>query len=283
MFETSILVLLYNKEIIESKTIITLLESDVQYPNARLVIWNNGPKNLTNVNCDALQKLSYDVVLQETLNNESLSVIYNRFIAENNAEKFILLDDDSALCSSYINESSKSGSATVSMPLISFEGEIQSPKINGRPFLSSDVGVPIKSKVITIGSGLVIGNEIINVLKDKYATVFDERFYLYGVDTTFCLRLFAAGLTNSIKVISGFPHSLSRLEKENTQTTAFRKLERSYDVGLRLRYYYPLRSSAFKLLRITLGSVRRKVLFQPTNVLLKPLIKAFLKGSHYRS
>lgn len=282
MFETAILVLLYNKEITESNTINTLMESKAQYPNARLVIWNNGPQQLKSRDCTLLQSLGYDVVLEETLNNESLAVIYNKFISGNRAEKYILLDDDSALNAEYILASSQSKPTDISMPLISSEGKVETPHINGKPY-SPETELTSNSKVITIGSGLVIGDDITDILKENYNDVFDERFYLYGVDTTFCLRIFNSKLANRINIISGFNHSLSRLEKEDLKTTKFRRLERSYDQGLTLKYYYPLSKAIYILFQRSYHTSKRKLSMQPHDIDFLPLFKAFLFGKHYRT
>lgn len=282
MFETVILVLLYNKEITESNTINTLLESNIQYSNARLVIWNNGPEPLKNRDCSHIEALGYDLVIEETLHNESLAVIYNKFLAENRAEKYILLDDDSVLNTPYILASSKCGINEVAMPIISSEGKVQSPQINDQPY-SPKIELTSNSKVITIGSGLVIGADIAANLKENYKNVFDERFYLYGVDTTFCLRLFNSNLTKKIKIIFGFEHSLSRLEKESQKTIKFRRLERSYDLGLTLRYYYPLPNALLVVLKVTISTLKRKFFKQQYMVDLFPLFKAFVLGKHYRA
>jgi len=282
MFETAILVLLYNKEITESKTINTLLKSDIQYPNARLVIWNNGPKPLKSRDCVLLQSLDYDVVLEETLNNESLAVIYNKFISENRAEKYILLDDDSVLNAEYILASSKINRVEVGMPVIRSEGKVRSPQIDDLSY-STEIELTSINKVITIGSGLVIGTDIVNNLKENYIDVFDERFYLYGVDTTFCIRLFDSKLTDKIKIISGFDHSLSRLAKEKLKTTKFRRLERSYDLGLQQRYYYPLSKALFIIFRTGSSTFKRILFRQNYTIALIPLFKGFVLGKHYRN
>lgn len=282
MFETAILVLLYNKEITESNTISTLLESVAQYHNARLVIWNNGPEQLKSRDCVRLQCLGYDVVIEETLNNESLAVIYNKFLAGNRAEKYILLDDDSVLNSEYILASSRSDTSEISMPIISSEGKVRSPQIDEQPYCQ-EIELTLKNKVITIGSGLVIGTDIVNNLKENYNDVFDERFYLYGVDSTFCLRLFNSKLTDKIKIISGFNHSLSRLEKESLKTIKFRRLERSCEIGLTLRYYLPLSRSVFVILWTGLGTLKRIFFMQQHTIDYLPLFKAFVLGRHYRA
>jgi hypothetical protein len=281
MIETAILVLLYNKEMSDSNTLTSLTESETQYTNARLIIWNNGPKSLKCRDRKVFEKLGYDVVFEETLNNESLAVIYNRFLAENNAEKYILLDDDSVLNSAYIEASSKCNASVVGMPIISSLGKIRSPSIGNKAY-SPKLVLDEKCKIIAIGTGLVIGANICSNLHQYYKNVFDERFYLYGVDTTFCIRLFERKLTSSINIIPGFNHSLSRLKNESIKKTNFRRLERSYDQGLTLRYYYPLLIAIFYLFRVTASTLKRRLFKQSYTLNIIHLFKAFLFGKHHR-
>jgi hypothetical protein len=282
MFETAILILLYNKEIKDSSTINSLINSKHQYPNTKLVIWNNGPVNLKNLGCLILENLGYEVAVKETLNNESLAVIYNQFLAQNEANKYILLDDDSQLSSPYILASSQSKNHETSMPIITSQNVIHAPIVNNQPY-SPDVNLTSKDKVMTIGSGLVIGKEISEKLKQKYGEVFDERFYFYGVDNSFCLRLFETGLTTSIKMIAGFNHSLSRLENEDNKTTKFRQLERSYSTGLELRYYFPMLDALVIILRTGLITIKKTFLGQKRSLSFINLLNAYITGKHYRA
>ena len=282
MFETTILVLLYKKEFNESKTLNSLLNSYVHYKNAKLVIWNNGPNPLKESSIIPFIKLGYQVHLKETLNNESLAVIYNRFLSYYDSKRYIFLDDDSTLTASYITASCKSDTTKISMPIISFQGQVKSPKISNRPYY---LGLEItqKSKVIAVGSGLVIGKDVIPFLKKNYLKVFDEKFYLYGVDTTFCLRVFYSKLTNKINIIPGFNHSLSRLEKESNEVKKFRCKERSYERGLIFRYYYSKPKCILILLKDLFFIFVRMLLKQEKTLEAISLCKAFLYGKHYKN
>lgn len=282
MFETAILVLLYNKEIIDSKTIESLASSNTQYRGARLVIWNNGPTILKSRDCTIIERLGYDLYIEETLNNESLAVIYNKFLSRNNAKRYILLDDDSQLSSEYIYSSSKVKETEIGMPIIRSQNVIHAPIINKQPY-SSEVKLIVTDKIITIGSGIVIGEKIAVKLKEEYGAVFDERFYLYGVDNTFCLRVFQSGLTEKIQIIVGFNHSLSRLEKEDFDKSKFRRMERSYSTGIELRYYHSMFGAALIISRIGLVSIKKLTFKQKPTLEFKYLLKAYLSGKHYRS
>jgi hypothetical protein len=281
MYKNAILVLLYNKKVVESSTLNSLKKSLVQYPVAKLVIWNNGPTLLSDTSVNEFENLAYEVEVKETISNESLAVIYNQFLANNPAEKYILIDDDSILNPEYILASSKISPEGVGMPIISSLGKVEFPLINGQPY-SEKVEINSKSKVFTIGSGLVIGKGVVETLIKTFGYVFDERFYLYGVDTTFCYRLLNNALTDRIQVISGFNHSLSRLESENVNVTKFRKLERSYDIGLQLKYYYSPPKALWYLLRVWISSFKQILLKKPPTFKLFALWRAFYSGKHYR-
>lgn len=282
MFDTAILILLYNKEIFSSGTVTSLVASSFQYNKARVVLWNNGPKALANHDCSMLESLGYDVVIKETLNNESLAVIYNQFLAENNAHKFILLDDDSNLTDNYIAASSEITCNMLGMPLITFLDKPRYPKVS-RKRCSLNTILTKKDKVVTIGSGLVLGANIVHKLRKKYNNlVFDQRFYLYGIDTTFCHRVFVGGLGDAITIIPGFDHCLSLFEKETKEKTNFRKIERSCEKGLRLRYYTSFLKALFILLRVTIRAVKKSILGKSNDVDLFHLYTAFLSGKHYR-
>ncbi|MDO6635796.1 hypothetical protein Q4540_04725 [Pseudoalteromonas carrageenovora] len=281
MFDTAMLVLLYNKEINQSSTISSIVDSSARYTNTKIVIWNNGPEPLKERNTSSLSALGYKVEIMETLNNESLAVIYNRFIDVVKADKYILLDDDSKLNDDYINASRSNGKNNVAMPLISSNGVIEAPFINYVPYRLT-LEIAPTDKIITIGSGLVIGSQIAAQIKDKHGDIFDERFYLYGVDSTFCLRLFALKLTDKIRLIDGFDHSLSRLEREDKGITEFRLKERSYDTGLTLRYYYPPLKAVYSLFRITITNFKKTLLKEAPCDNLVYLYKSFFSGKHYR-
>ncbi|WP_413693983.1 hypothetical protein [Psychromonas sp. KJ10-2] len=282
MLETAILVLLYNKEMKDSSTLNSLMKSTVQYSKAKIVIWNNGPKKLNIVNSQDLIDLGYQIEVVETISNDSLAVIYNRFIKANPAKKYILLDDDSELSEEFISASANSQPEHLSLPIITSNGKVQYPSIDRKRY-SSLTEIKPESRIMTIGSGLVIGREVVNALKQHYKSVFDERFYLYGVDTTFCLRVNKSGQAKSVKLITGFDHSLSKLENETIKMVRFRRIERSYELGLKLRYYIPLSRSLFFLLKTGTSVLKRLCLGKRYKVSFLYVVKAFISGKHYRS
>lgn len=283
MFDIAILVLLYNKEIESSETLQSIIKSKLTFSNAKIVVWNNGPYSLINKDVSVFDLKGYSVVIRETLNNESLSVIYNSFISESLAKKYIILDDDSTLNEDYISASNILEPSQIGMPVIKNMGQTTSPKINKKV---SYPGIVIKNsdKVTTIGSGLVLGEGVVRDLIKSYGAVFDERFYFYGIDTTFCFRVFDSKMTDRIRIISGFEHRLSRLQSEE-ELTEFRRLERSYDLGLTLRYYNykSLGSNVNKIRKLLFQSLFSFFSNKKSKISFIYFCKAFLTGKHYRN
>ncbi|NRA80026.1 MAG: hypothetical protein HRU18_17635 [Pseudoalteromonas sp.] len=282
MFDTAILVLLYNKEIEKSNTINSLVTSNCLFENSKILIWNNGPNSIKEDGVIPLLDLGYEVEIKETLNNESLSVIYNEFIDSIKSDKYIILDDDSALSSDFITAAAKSDVDIVSFPFITSQEVIVYPKVDNLA-INKKTKLNDESNLKTIGSGIVLGNQICQKLKEYYGSIFDERFYFYGVDSTLCLRLKELQLISKIKLIDGFEHSMSRFEKESEEVSHFRKVERSYDFGLTLKYYYPKKKAFFEILMYMIMTFKRKLLKQPTEFSFFLIVKSFLTGKHYRN
>ena len=280
-YDTAILVLIYNKEFNESLTLSSLKASRVQFENAKLVLWNNGPKNLDSYNTSSLSDIGYNVEIRETLDNESLAKIYNFFIEENNADKYVFLDDDSTLNSKYVDDVNNSLPSEVAMPIIYSGGNIKNPKINSRTFEHGQ-HINEDDKIFTTGSGIVIGKKVILEVMNSFNTVFDDRYYFYGVDTTFCHRLYLCSLVGSVRIISGFEHSLSRFEVESDSVKHFRRIERSCDRGMTLRHYTPPFTALYVLVRSVLYTLKCIVTRKKSSMSLLMLFKSFYTGRHYR-
>lgn len=282
MIDIAILVLLYNKEIFESETISTLSFEGKSTFNLKVVIWNNGPNSLKNKDVSFIRNKGFEVFLVETLHNESLSVIYNRFLSECQAERYIILDDDSTLNGKYLLEAFSIRSDKIGMPVIKNRHEIVYPKINKKTynnsFLESD------DKILTIGSGLIIGGGIVKKLNEIYGSVFDEKFYFYGIDTTFCLRLYNSKMISQIEIISGFEHKLSRFS-EGDSLSDFRRLERSYDMGLTMRYYNNKNflSNFNRIFKLGFKSFHSFLLRKKTEILFLHFLRALVIGKHYKN
>lgn len=281
MYKLSILVLLYNKEVVESETLNSL--SRVLKKNDKdinLVIWNNGPNHINNIDTEEVFG-DVKVTINETIYNESLSVIYNRFISEYPSIKYIILDHDTYLNGEYL-ESAINSEKDISLPIISSNNRVVYPKVEDAMCSKKSVGSCYFGRVTTIASGLVVSNNIAEILKDKFGNVFDERFFFYGVDSSFFYRLELIDQNVSKLILPGVEHSLSKNEIESAVVTKFRIFERSIDIALTVRYY----SSSISLLR-TLFRVfyysRLNFMNVKTLYSLKVFTKYLLVGKHERN
>ncbi|MDB1123714.1 hypothetical protein [Vibrio algarum] len=282
-YNSAILVILYNKEIKESKTLSTLADCQFDWGNDKLVIWNNGPKLLGN-RTDALSfNFSLEVEVVETIENRSLSSIYNSFIANNCSERYVLLDDDTAIAPSYLNSINKVNFESGGVPIIAHGGIRQEPVINGKVFRGEPFESVTSMVTITgIGSGLVLGAGLLKTIEKKYKTVFDERFILYGVDATFFHRVNAMYLADRFDVLPILNHSLSRLENESNEVTTFRVIERANAHALILKFYKSPYMAWKTALLYSFKYFVKRVFRIEDDLHQKHFIRAFLKGKHYR-
>jgi hypothetical protein len=282
-YELSILVVLYNKTIRESETINSILKYEELFPKAtKFVIWNNGPKYIKEKEFHSKNKL--DVDFKETISNIPLSKIYNDFIKSHDAGKYIILDHDSKLSKEYIEDILLSKTIELILPIIRQGTIIQSPIFNNNKIPSLNNINDINDIKEAIGSGLCISKNLSDMITVQNGNVFDERFYLYGVDTSFFRRLHKLKISDfkiTIKLASGFTHSLSRLESESEDVIHFRMLERSYDQALQLRYYedsYNLLKFYKRIIRI----IKNRVIKREKDIFIFHFIKGYITGRHYK-
>lgn len=271
-YKVAVLVALYNQQIQESKTISSLrLLKEKLGENIHITIWNNGPKELPEISDD----LFYcDIRFIQEVSNKPLSYVYNHFMDSIDAEKYVFFDQDTLINEKYIEEL-LSDSSMVSIPIIACDEKIYSPTTcSGEP-ISTDSYV--NCKIVGIGSGICLRRKVKEQFISKFGEVFDSRFVLYGVDTTFFLRLHTLDKEVSINVLSSVQHSLSKMEKESLATKKFRKKERAYDLGLRLRYYFSL-----ELLIVVAKKLLANLLFVRNEINVKDFFIALISGTHYR-
>lgn len=283
-YDLAILVVLYNKKIEQSKTVSSILSLDGSIKDAHITLWNNGPSLLENTKTEGLNDKGFDVSIKETVNNISLSRIYNEFIGDIDANKYVILDDDSELSKEYFLEMASCDKNELGIPVIYSHDKVRSPLLNYTAIETlSNKTLSNKDILIAIGSGMVIGKEISNEMKQNFGSVFDERFCFYGVDATFCKRIKMANLNHRIRIISGFNHSLSRLENESKNVKDFRSKERAYDKALQIIYY----TTPVKKLPLFIFTVLNEIIYRVKrknkSISLVNLVKAILSGKHYRS
>jgi hypothetical protein len=224
--------------------------------------------------------IGLDVDIQETINNESLAKIYNKFIKLVKSHKYVILDDDSHLNENYLELALDATECELCVPIITNKNKIEGPKCNGI-IVSQIKKFDVDDKLMAIGSGMVIGNKVVSDIAAIYGSTFDERFYLYGVDYTFCHRVNQISSID-IRIIQGFEHSLSRLTDEASLVSEFRLKERSYDQGLQLRYYNPWWRSLHLAIHLLVDHIVKKLKKKKKSILLVDFLTAFIKGKHYR-
>lgn len=231
--KTCILILCYGITPDESQTINSLLPLIENDDSVDVVIWNNGPK----IWCDKQQQLIDDLKKChwiESIHNRPLSSIYNDFLDNFESTNYIIFDHDTEVNSQYIYHALNSESVNIGAPIIRSHGRAVYPMVN-KKFKAGPYS--IRDLVVSITSGLLISKPIVALLKETYGSVFDERFALYGVDTSFFYRLHELGLGASIICLPQLSHSLSRFHKESPKVTEFRDIERSIDFALMHKHY----------------------------------------------
>lgn len=281
MFDASFLVVLYNKSIKGSDTINSIIDNFEGSHNIAVTIWNNGPNSIANeffsLKDDFLDKINIEFSLVESLDNSSLSKVYNQFVCKNDSKRYVILDDDSILSKSYLKSVTKVEVDNFGFPLIFSNDKVCNPKVKGRPLGNPGMQV-IDKNFMTIGSGIVIGSDMIKLLESKYLKCFDERFFFYGVDSTFIKRVIDLNPKKKSHILPRIEHSISINVSENKGVTRFRKRERSYDVGLQFKYYYKSPGKYFYLvLLIVKNLISNSRVYNSIDI-----IKAFVSGKHYR-
>ena len=273
MNNIAILVVLYDKELIDSKTLTSLVNFDFNFNS--LVIYNNGPVNLA-VNEQFVNSLYHkfkSVKIVNDLNNSPLSKIYSNFISEIEVSSYVILDDDTELNPSYIdmlNDNYLKPKYDIVVPkIISKGGEQYYPISNGSPVITEG-DVNNLPNLLSITSGVVINNTLlakINVLNNR---VFDERYALYGVDTSFFKNI-SKNKRVSIGLASHLSHSLSRAESIDSP---FRRKERLFDLAISTRCYPSLFNYYYFIKTLI------KLFFSRNFKLALSVVDVFCKGRH---
>jgi len=282
MSNTAILIVFYNKEPSNSETLKAIENYVGDLNNCVLTLWNNGPSNFKEHEIKISKSMSVKVI--ESIENRALSKIYNTWIRESKADRYIILDQDSKVSQEYLDIALNSTQDSISVPRIYNNNQLVGPLIR-RDAVFSLEGVYEREEFFSVGSGIVIGNNVVEVISKKFGSVFDEIFVLYGVDASFWYRVKRSKLLYSIQIIHGFEHSLSRNEQESPEVTKFRMKERSYDMALQHRYFHSLLKSVYLFFRTISVRVIKNILgFEKSkSLILKYYVYAYVKGKHYRS
>lgn len=266
--ELVMLVVLYGCELDESNTLHSLVKLSSELKGVKLVIWNNGPNSLNeNVVSSFKDKLDFDLI--QTIENISLAKIYNKFVSSNDSSKYVIFDHDTSVNFNYL-KAVKLLNGNIAAPKIYSRGVLHSPRFSHLPLSS-------RREITAIGSGLVISKSAVARISKYFGNVFDERFVLYGVDTTLFYRLAKYyDLEKELFFLPELEHSLSSDETEISVINQFRLKEKSYDFGLRLRFYPSY--DKFILLFILIA----KSILKSSPLKVSYIFAAIFTGKHYR-
>lgn len=232
-----IVVVLYNQQIYESSSCRSIFAFINQLTDFDVTIYvrNNGPKAINSDFIKTSQNVKY--YFTESLNNVSLSSIYNDAINLGDFEYILILDQDSIMTDSYFNavKFSINNGVDILLPMILVKDLQKYPK-NGKHLVDKGFIVG-KRNISSISSGLMFSKKLIVMFRDKYGEVFDRNFIFYGVDSSFFLRLRKLKQNLIMKCDGDLIHSLSSSEVEEDNITKFRIYERTCDLALQTRYY----------------------------------------------
>lgn len=267
----SMLVVLYGCDFFDSITVRNVIDTVLSSNKMKLVIWNNGPVFLE-IPKDLIDVKNIDFI--QTVNNLPLSVIYNKFIKSYDSDFYVILDHDSDVSSEYVGYIKDiNDQLFIGLPKITMNGIPRSPCVDG---IFTDSILKNNSNLTAIGSGIILSRNAIEQVYNKYLSVFDENYALYGVDSSFFYRLRKLNLANKCSVTPGFEHSLSRFEVESADVKRFRLIERSIDFGLTLRYYPRL-----YLYKILIVQILKSLLGMESLSIIE-ILKAIFRGKHTR-
>lgn len=186
----SILIVVYNKRLCESETINALFSIDIK--NLNIVVVNNGPQILPEDDIiTELRNTFTAVTLKNFTTNKPLSWVYNDFINENYSDRYIILDDDTEVTSEYFEKMVFSNEEyMIGLPkmISSHNNKQYTPFFNGE-FKNDVRGYITNDLNFSITSAIVLSKELIDIIKIRFGTVFDERFALYCIDNTLFKRI----------------------------------------------------------------------------------------------
>ncbi|UHC85858.1 hypothetical protein [Klebsiella michiganensis] len=279
--KTIILVILYNKSINKSETLISL--NDNKFTNYDLIIYNNGPKLLDkDLLFDELQAKILSVKLCQDMSNKPLSIIYNEFLSNNKQyERFVIFDDDTVIPGSFfsdIDDNKENLEIALQLPLIKSKAtnDIYYPAADNKVVYSEKL-FENDEYVLSIGSGLIIYPILIDLFNKNGITLFDERFALYGVDFSLFRRIHGfknKGEVINIQCASFLWHSLSRSDAKDS---LWRQNERLIDTVLSILHYSPVYKVIYSISKLLIQNI---VWFNVGNV--KLIIKILIMKKHPR-
>lgn len=272
----NLVVVLFNKDIKQSSTINSFIKNQHLFADAEVTvsIWNNGPASVAEEAKNFVSNAkNITFAIYEEVSNQSLSFIYNTLLdicATN-----VFFDDDTVITESYVLSliTFINTDREMFLPKIVSLGQRRYPKVNK---LASDVNGTLDSLfVVSILSGISIKASLMKQLIYYFGSVFDDRFNIYGVDTSLFYRLKALKFTRYY-VGSELEHDLSGISAGGANNISiFRVKERLWDFVLQTVLYRKIGSAQGLLKFVKIYRKRLGVLF-----ILRVLVRAILFRRH---
>ncbi|TYK64721.1 hypothetical protein [Colwellia echini] len=194
----SILIVLYNKSVFESKTLMALLNNKglKQYVN-NILIWDNSKAPLSSIELDKLSPLygsNISIVYKHSKVNLPLSSVYNVFFDEyeSKSSHLCILDDDSDISDGFFHAWSvmlkSNPKASLYLPNIFHHSILVSPTkrffLKGFYFKDVQKGKYKNNNLSAINSGMIISTDYLR----RYLFRYNEKLKAYGTDDFFMVN-----------------------------------------------------------------------------------------------
>jgi GT2 family glycosyltransferase len=177
----------------DSITLSSLLKQDLPSDDVRVVIWDNSPESVSDEKIiDDLNQRFKSVEFIHSPENTSLSVIYNSMIRNNTAALYVFLDQDSELSPTYIRSvieaAAENPKISLFAPQVRAQNLLVSPgsfkTFKGKLFESISPGIQPSQGMTIVTSGMTVRPSLFK----KTGLWFNEKLWLYAIDTDFFLR-----------------------------------------------------------------------------------------------
>ena len=189
-----VFVVLYRRDPEAAETLVTLSQIDfiALGLDVEIYIWDNARPDPSPPRAGFLPVASRYF---SSPDNEPLSKVYNTLVGESSRPYVVVFDQDSSVDAEFFRQLIKSiaeMAADVFVPVIRHHGRTISPGrlrwIKGAALPQVKTNAMLPSSFTAMMSGLCITRELLTRLQPR---PFDERLWLYGVDTRFCRDLAA--------------------------------------------------------------------------------------------
>jgi len=282
-YDLCICVVSYGKHSLDFPTMLALHAESARLPtrSTKLLVWNNGPHSFSEGEVNALIASfpsSVHVVVQDHLDNQPLSDVYNNVIRQVRSDRYCFLDDDSRPDGNYLSALCSGTTADLIVPKIMSGGQQHGPRIAKGLMREGVTVLEGASNFFAVGSGMALSRYLVDSLECCFGEAFDRAFAFYGVDTSLCIRLERLALNQSIAVCCAgtIDHDLSRLSA-GAARSPFRRTERGWDLGITLRRY-----PQWRFVKTALAAIVRDLAGTGT-ISARAFLSGYLAGAHPRS